>query len=1132
MMPIHFLKKLSNSVPPLVSLSPTTLFSRPLIKGIRETEGGTLDLFLAPFAISAAGPAFPNLGDGPWLAEDLAGVSTPSDPGSPRPPPPPSTLMGVVLESALNATLTDCVALLAKARAISPAALALTGNAGAILRQSADQQLADLKRIWSGEKVVPIPPYQLRAPTPPALGKTQKGGPPADDEPFYFSEGNAYEGEGDADSKGDGTEGDTNGGEGDQDSQGEGSSVATATKTSSAKKPLPGSREWALSFPDWGSVPAGDLDHLLRYQQEEAARRAACVSRSVSPTGSVDSRTSVNALGHRYDHNPTLLTEGYDVDIDDCRQQRVIVRANRAEWEGSASFPTEAVDTLLAREREENPDVEGARPEQDALSLPGLGPPTLEATQAAGPDTYGRYFTAQQLLYIQEVLVASVGTETARQYLAGPRHWNGFRATLEESNRPSEFMAEHLGKPLLQAIWLILFCKYANEVHGFFGRNLGHLLAGLAFHFRCNSRGNFDSRMFQEETLRKAMQAFALPPVAVCELIAQQVEHEKQPFSREFLSVMRQTHWSPVPPLRPLYFDVAKHVEMMQAYVCLIYMLSWGSRGQNIVVTAARSKMLLNGTVVYTFLTGRDPLTTVSLNGGGPARQYMRTNRPEGGHFDYSLVLCVEYVVEITKTTNCSSSQAKGKAIKMPATIRLVGDTPMERHAMDVMATWEVNAYGLPTDPVATVYYPSKKVRKSQVNKAGIPVSAMVKWNGVEQLCARREPNSGSLAKIYKEVASREECGALEPQHISIGSARKFFTSNAEGIKKFAQTVAPTQGLEVDEVIQRLGGWAGPAVPALHYTKAQTTNSNFSLLKDGVDQFLLTGAQIKSASDRRKTMARGAAGRGAGAVAEERATPTLGNSAPQPGTSHPKPPAKQPRSTRAATSVVDVLHSDSSDEFGQVSDPSTYVKDSRGDLHDPKRVVCSLADRPINFALPFVQGLAVGPSVLKVAPPRGHYVLGNALVVTPPAYGRTGQPLEEFKGDLYRTDSRPVPPPGRGCYVINCGRGWSMDCTRAYAEGRCIASASNTALGLITAEGTALKSTDNNCHVAIDWTDLDRPRPYLYLSRPLPKDPTARPELMWPFGAAYKPSDRPLTMENLDDFLPPSGPPAKKPRRE
>ena len=37
---------------------------------------------------------------------------------------------------------------------------------------------------------------------------------------------------------------------------------------------------------------------------------------------------------------------------------------------------------------------------------------------------------------------------------------------------------------------------------------------------------------------------------------------------------------------------------------------------------------------------------------------------------------------------------------------------------------------------------------------------------------------------------------------------------------------------------------------------------------------------------------------------------------------------------------------------------------------------------------------------------------------------------------------------------------------------------------------------------------------------------------MWPFGAAYKPSDRPLTMENLDDFLPPSGPPAKKPRRE
>ena len=433
---------------------------------------------------------------------------------------------------------------------------------------------------------------------------------------------------------------------------------------------------------------------------------------------------------------------------------------------------------------------------------------------------------------------------------------------------------------------------------------------------------------------------------------------------------------------------------------------------------------------------------------------------------------------------------------------------------MDVMGTWERHAHGLPTDPVSTVYHPTDKGRKTQKNAADISTSLMMEWNGVQTRCSRREPNSGVLGKIFKQICATEECGAIDPAHISVGSARKVFQSSVDELTKFAQTVAPS---DVAETVRILGGWAeGSKVPLLHYTKAGTTNSNFALVLPGAEDVLLGKDQINRAILVRSLMAKGAAGQGATGLPEDE-TGVVDLTEPEVGTK---------RKGRKDRAVVDVSHSEEEDVMPP-ADPARFVTDSRGVGHDPLRVICS-GRATINFAIPFLTGVGIRPSVLSVAPPRQNIELGQALVAAAPVDGRTGQPVGEFVGDLYKLAVRP-PPGRRNSYLIDIGRGYGLDCTRSYAEGRCVMSAGNTAANLLSASGEKLMSKANNCHVATDWTVEDQPRLYLYLTKPI-KGPEV--ELMWPYGSNYIPAEKPLTLENLEDFLPPTEFPAKKARQE
>ena len=877
-----------------------------------------------------------------------------------------------------------------------------------------------------------------------------------------------------------------------------------------------GLSDWKNAQADVGELSSSDLTLFLRLQLEERQRQAELVSRSVSPADSWKSQDRRNSRGHLYDHSLTLSTVGYDVDIDDGGEQRAVVRANLVEHGAFNDFPLTLGEALQAAQVSDG-EEEDDRPADDLLPLPGMtGPTPPEVAQSHAPDMYGRYFTAEHLRYVQTVMVGSVGIETARQYLASARHWNSFRGTIPEDKRPTEFLLEFTGQTLVQAIWVVLFARYGNEVHGFFGASLRNLITGLAFHFRCN-HPIFDTRMFEEGILTKARKTFALPPAAACEAIAKQVDREKFPLPKEFLKAMRDAYWSPDEPLT--FLKTADCVKM-QAYVCLIYMLSWGSRAQNIVVTASRAKMLLNGTVVYTFLETQDPWVVVLHTGGGPARQYMRGLTAQTEEFDYSLLICVEYVVMVTKTINSTSAQAGGRSLEMPTTVRLVGVTPLERHAMTVMATWEVHAYGEPTDPVATVVHPTPNARKSQTNKAGEPTSVLIVWNGKERRCARLLPQADSLTKAFKAVAASEAGGGVDPKHISIGSARKFWASNAEGIKAYADVVAAEQGLAVNEVVRRLGGWApGSRVMDANYTKARTVPSSFALLVPGAENGLLTGAQLNAAGMRRSLISKGAAGQGARGPPE----------AIVQGAATALAPTKPIRKSRARTTIVDVSGSEDVDVDVVASDPADLVTDPYGVTHDPA-LVESLKRAPVNFRLPFLPGVALRKSVLAVAPPRAHYDLGRALAAPPQVVGHTGQPVAEFKGVLYHTASRPPPEAGQGQYHIDLSRGYSLDCTLAFAEGGCLASGSNSAAGLVDPSGRVLASGDNNCHVAVDWTVAHHPRLYLYLTRPLAYS-EAWTELMWPYGAEYIHSAGPLTEDNVLDFVPLPTPPTKRTRK-
>ena len=754
---------------------------------------------------------------------------------------------------------------------------------------------------------------------------------------------------------------------------------------------------------------------------------------------------------------------------------------------------------------------------------------------------------------------------------------------MAEDKRPSEFLIELTGQFLLQAIWVVLFAKFACEVHGYYADTLRALITGLAFHFRCN-HPFFDTRMFSEEILKKARKAYALPPAGVCDRIVAKVLREKYPLPKEFHDVFRETHWSPTGS-RALSFEITAECIKMQCYVSYIYLLSWGGRGQNILTARGPSKALLNGTVVFTFLVSREPWATLRLTGGGPARQYMRDHTPAHGVFDYSLLLCVEYVVMVTKTINSTTAQAQGHTADMPTTVCLVGLTPMETHGKEVMGIWEYHSYGQPADPVATVYHPTKKARKTQQTREGNPATVTMNWNGHLRTCARREPSGADLARAFKAVAASREGGGVAAEHISIGSVRKFWPSNKVKMLAYATEVAKEESADVDEIVRRLGGWApGSRVVDLHYTKARTMPSAFALMVPGADGGILTGDQINQAIGLRTLMAKGAAGQGAtcssneiidissdaddedeppAAVAPKKAraprksrataigdgeTTRTPKAARAPRKSRAKAPAdpakpkplratrtagtptpgkaKAPRKSRAKASIVDLETSD--EEPAKASAPHLHIPDSRGTVHDPALVVCGGREMAgIDFRLPFLTGHVLRPSALSALDPTAQ--MGQALAVPPRADGRTGQPVEEFKGEVYLTSSRAIPE-GKGAYILDLGRGYSMDCTAAFAEGTCIASGANTAINAVDPTGRVLKSGDNNCHVAVDWTVEDKPRVYLYLSRPLPYDPDNWTELMWPYGASFQKSPVPLTLENVGDFGSVPIPPAKKAR--
>ena len=963
---------------------------------------------------------------------------------------------------------------------------------------------------------------------------------------------------------------------------------------------IPGTREWLAVQEDVGQLiekDPGVRDLLWQAVLADREYRASTVTRTPSPTPSEGSDDARNKYGHKYDPNPTLLTTEYDVDVDDGRKMRAETRLTLAEWDGYLNFPEAAAADLMATEPEvsADPDKGDSRPEEDRVPLPGMtGPVTPGVAATFGPDTYGRYFTEEQLRFVREIMVASVGMDTARIYLSGPRHWNAFRLTMAADKRPSEFLVELSGQCLLQAIWVVLFAKYASEVHGYYAETLRALITGLAFHFRCN-HPFFDTRMFAEEILAKARKAYALPPSGVCDRIVKKVLREKYPLAKEFHDAFRETHWSPTPPAKALSFEITAECVKMQCYVSYIYLLSWGGRGQNILTARGPAKALLNGTVVFTFLVTREPWVTLRLTGGGPARQHMRNHTPPGGVFDYSQLLCVEYVVMVTKTINSTTSQTKGHAIEMPTTVCLVGLTPMETHGKEVMGIWEYHAYGQPDDPVATVYHPTTRSRKTQVTQEGTPASVNMNWNGHQRRCARRLPTGAELAKAFKAVSASREGGGVAAEHISIGSVRKFWPSNAEKMRAYATEVAKEGDTGVDEIVRRLGGWApGSRVVNLHYTKAQTMPSGFALMVPGAADGLLTGDQINQAIDQRTLMAKGAAGQGAAGTVVEilsdtedddegasvpevakksrpRVSGTKGASglpkkAPAPRKSrakasadpaNPKParaprtakakapgPAPAPRSSRARErgtggepnpvkgtrvrkqSIVDL--EDSDEEPARPSAPHLHIPDSRGTVHDPALVVCGGREMAsIDFRIPFLTNHGLRPSALTSVDPT--IQMGQALAVPPRADGRTGQPVEEFKGEVYLTASRVIPE-GKGAYILDLGRGYSMDCTTAFAEGTCIASGANTAINAVDPTGRVLKSGDNNCHVAVDWTVEDKPRVYLYLSRPLPYDPENWTELMWPYGASFQKAPVPLTLENVGDFGSVPIPPTKKTR--
>ena len=988
--------------------------------------------------------------------------------------------------------------------------------------------------------------------------------------------------------------------------------------------PVPGTRAWLEAQDNVGLLVEKDpavQDLLLQTVLRERERQAASVTRTPSPTPSEGSDDARNKYGHLYDPNPSLLTTEYDVDVDDGRAKRAEARLCAAEWDGYLNFPVEAAAELMATEVPE----EDNRPEEDRIPLPGLTGPVPHAVAATfGPDTYGRYFSDDQLRFVREIMVASVGLDTARQYLAGPRHWNSFRLTIAQDKRPSEFLVEFTGQFLLQGIWIVLFAKYASEVHGFFADSLRALITGLAFHFRCN-HPFFDTRMFAEEMLTKARKAFALPPAAVCDVILGKVLREKYPLAKEFHDAFRETHWSPTPPAPALSFEITAEAIKMQCYISYIYLLSWGGRGQNILTTRGPSKALLNGTVVFTFLVTREPWATLRLSGGGPARQYMRDHTPAGKCYDYSALLCVEYVVMVTKTINSTTAQTKGHVTEMPTTICLVGLTPMETHAKEAMGVWEYHAYGQPADRVATVYHPTERSRRTQVNAEGNPTSFLMNWNGRQRRCARREPSASALAKAFKAVSASREGGGVSAEHISIGSVRKFWPSNEAKMMAYATEVAKDGPTGVDEIVRRLGGWApGSRVVNLHYTKAQTMPSGFALMVPGAEAGVLTGAQINLTIEQRTLMAKGAAGQGApnsvieilddweeeldepsvpeaakktkaarksrarvkvekvakpaeaGSVIEilgeseeesgapagtkgatktpaprkSRAKATLGQGevkAPRKSRAKVPPeaaPAKAPRKSRVAgtepptgtavpegsrirkASIIDI--SESEEEPAVASAPHLHIPDSRGTLHDMALVKCGGRESaPIDFKIPFLTTHVLRPSMYTSVDPA--IKMGQALAVPPRADGRTGQPVDEFRGEIFRLEDRTVPE-GKGAYILDLDRGYAMDCSKAFADGTCIASGANTALNAVDPAGRVLKSGDNNCHVAVDWTVADHPRVYLYLSRPLPYDPENWTELMWPYGASYQHASNPLTLENVGDFGSTPQPPAKRPR--
>ena len=991
-----------------------------------------------------------------------------------------------------------------------------------------------------------------------------------------------------------------------------------------AEAGIPGTRAWLEAQNDVGRLVEENpsvRDFLLQAVIKKREYQAASVTRTPSPTPSEESDDARNKYGHRYDPNPTLLTTEYDVDVDDGRAKRAEARLCLAEWDGYLNFPEAAAAELTASEIPEEDD----RPDEDRVPLPGMTGPLPPAVAATfGPDMYGRYFTDDQLRFVREIMVASVGMDTARQYLAGPRHWNGFRLTIAADRRPSEFLVEFTGQFLLQGIWIVLFAKYASEVHGFFADSLRALITGLAFHFRCN-HPFFDTRMFAEEMLTKARKAFALPPAAVCDVILGKVLREKYPLAKEFHDAFRETHWSPTPPTRALSFEITAEAIKMQCYISYIYLLSWGGRGQNILTTRGPSKALLNGTVVFTFLVTREPWVTLRLTGGGPARQHMRDHTPPQGGYDYSQLLCVEYVVMVTKTINSTSAQTKGHTTEMPTTICLVGLTPMETHAKEAMGVWEYHSYGQPADRVATVYHPTERSRRTQVSADGTPASVLMNWNGRQRRCARREPSTSALAKAFKAVSASREGGGVAAEHISIGSVRKFWPSNEAKMMAYATEVAKEGPSGVDEIVRRLGGWApGSRVVNLHYTKAQTMPSGFALMVPGAEAGVLTGAQINMTIEQRTLMAKGAAGQGASnsvieilddwdeeldepqvpevakktraarksrarVKVEGAARPAeagavieiLGDSDEETGvpdkaqgaTKTPAPrkpraksvpdrggvkaprksrakvlpgaaPAKAPRKSRAAAaetpadpadpagtrsrnaSIVDI--SDSEEEPAEASAPNLHIPDSRGTLHDMALVVCGGRESaPIDFKIPFLANHALRPSMYTSVDPA--IQMGQALAVPPRADGRTGQPVEEFRGEIFRVEDRVIPE-GKGAYILALGRGYAMDCSTAFANGTCIASGANTAINAVDPSGRVLKSGDNNCHVAVDWTVADRPRVYLYLSRPLPYDPENWTELMWPYGASYQHAPAPLTLGTVENFGAVPKPPTKKAR--